>query len=95
MGGDRNARADRAPEWECRETGWIVKKLWLFENRGTPQPVWAELSACHAWSPLPWQAAWRVGQSPGLKVRGGLDSGPGSATTLCPLSWPHFLSPIR
>ena len=82
--------ADRAPEM-----GWIIKKLWLFKNRGKPHPVWAELSACHAWSPLPWQAAWTIGQSPGLEVRGGLDSGPGSATTLCHLSWPQFPPPIR
>lgn len=68
--------------------GWIIEKLWLFENRGKPQPVWAELSACHAWSPLPWQAAWRIGQSPGLEVRGGLDSGPGSA----PVSVPYKMT---
>lgn len=37
MGGDRNARGRQ-----------IIEKLWLFENRGKPQPVWAELSACHA-----------------------------------------------
>ena len=90
MGGDRNARADRAPEWECRETGWIVKKLWLFENRGTPQPVWAELSACHAWSPLPWQAAWRVGTEP----RPGSQRRPGLRPRFSHYTVPSLLAPF-
>lgn len=73
MGGDRNAPADRAPEWECRETGWVVKKLWLFENRGTPSLSGLSSQPAMLGVPYPGRQPGELGRArPGSQRRPGL-----------------------